>query len=167
MTEEQRTMLRGIIQFSTRMSKTLRHGVNLALKDQPNQNFAALEMVHYATRQHGTADGLTVSQLAKCANQPLPAVSRTLRQLEERGLIERQVDPADRRRVFVRLSEQGEHDRKQCEDAVADYLYASFGRLGTDRIALLDTLCHEVEAAFAAEAAKHDPQNTTKEDPSC
>ncbi|HZP73986.1 MAG TPA: MarR family transcriptional regulator [Gaiellaceae bacterium] len=48
----------------------------------------------------------TVSELAEALGVSLPAASTVTRALEERGLVERREDPADRRRTVVALNEQ-------------------------------------------------------------
>lgn len=50
---------------------------------------------------------MTVTQLAHAATVDAPAASVAVNDLEERGLIARAVDPADRRRKLVSLTEQG------------------------------------------------------------
>jgi DNA-binding MarR family transcriptional regulator len=48
----------------------------------------------------------TVSELAEALGVSLPAASTLTRALEERGLVERREDPADRRRTVVALDER-------------------------------------------------------------
>ena len=51
--------------------------------------------------------GMTVSELAQELDLPMPAVSRGMRSLEERGLIVRTIRPEDRRHIIVRITETG------------------------------------------------------------
>jgi DNA-binding MarR family transcriptional regulator len=55
--------------------------------------------------KHGMADN--AAQIARCLGHNSGAVTRMLDQLEERGLIERTRDKADRRIVIVALTEAG------------------------------------------------------------
>jgi DNA-binding MarR family transcriptional regulator len=62
---------------------------------------------------------LSVSDACLAANVPPTTALRWLAQLEARGLVERQPDPADGRRVFVTL-------RTPARDAVLEWLRATF-----------------------------------------
>ena len=57
----------------------------------------------------GSDSGTTVcvSDLARQLSCSPPAVSRTLRRLEEHGLLKRRCDPADRRTTYVVLTQAG------------------------------------------------------------
>ena len=56
----------------------------------------------------GTGEGLTVGELAKSCLANQPAISKTVDKLVAKGLVERQTDGQDRRRVWVRLTPAGE-----------------------------------------------------------
>ncbi|WP_317965894.1 MarR family winged helix-turn-helix transcriptional regulator [Paenibacillus sp. CCS19] len=59
-----------------------------------------------ATRQEPA--GPKASDLARSLNVTMPTVTQMVNVLEARGLLERHRDPADRRAVRIRLTEQGE-----------------------------------------------------------
>ena len=65
--------------------------------------------VHLLACVLGEPDGRTVSSLTKALDMPMPAVSRLMRGMEERGLITRSILPQDRRSVLVRVTPEGEH----------------------------------------------------------
>ena len=50
---------------------------------------------------------ITISELATKAHVLPPAMSRTLRGLENKGYVERNVNKQDRRNTYVELTEQG------------------------------------------------------------
>ena len=50
---------------------------------------------------------ITISELAARAKMLPPAISRTLKGLEERGYVERNVNKNDRRNTYVELTETG------------------------------------------------------------
>ncbi len=58
--------------------------------------------------ENNTEDGISVSHIAAALEVTPPAVSRMLKSLEERGLIERRVNAFNRRSTMVRLTENGE-----------------------------------------------------------
>ena len=57
--------------------------------------------------------GLTVSALSEKMNAPMPTVSRMMRSMEERGLIERRILPQDRRSILVTATPHGEQVHKE------------------------------------------------------
>ncbi len=63
---------------------------------------------------------ITAAQAAKTIGVSAPSVSRTLKNLEEKGLIERDLDKNDRRSVRIIVTETGE--RRVCE--VLNYIFA-------------------------------------------
>ena len=78
--------------------------------------FFVLEYIHNAgPTGRPDAGGIYVSELAAALRISPPAVSRTLGPLEDRGLIERHVDRADRRNTRIFLTPEGEQTR--CEAA--------------------------------------------------
>lgn len=52
-------------------------------------------------------DGITVSALAKQLDMPAPAVSRMMRGMESKGLIQRDILPRDRRNIIVTATPKG------------------------------------------------------------
>jgi DNA-binding MarR family transcriptional regulator len=58
--------------------------------------------------QIGAEDGHSVGELAQALELSLPAASKLARDLEDRGLVVRREDPADRRRTVVGLTPETE-----------------------------------------------------------
>ncbi len=75
-----------------------------------------IEQFHCA---HPDVPGPYVNDLARRMRMTKSAASRTLQQLEKRGLIERSVDPRDRRNTFVSMTEEGQmfgaRQRENCD----------------------------------------------------
>lgn len=71
------------------------HAKSLAVLD-------ALAMHHYP------------NEVAKALRVPMPTLSNILRELERNGYIHRDVDEADRRRVIVRRTAEGEEAHRLC-----------------------------------------------------
>jgi DNA-binding MarR family transcriptional regulator len=55
----------------------------------------------------GEREPATLNQVAKTVGRGAPAVSRSVDSLVRSGLVERQPDPGNRRRLALRLTEQG------------------------------------------------------------
>ena len=75
-------------------------------------------------------DGITVSEIASELDVTPPAVSRSLKSLESRGLVIRETDLLNRRNTMVRLTESGldflEKSRKQM-DGLMEYVTEKMG----------------------------------------
>ena len=56
---------------------------------------------------HETAFGVQLRDLSDMLKISLPAISKKIKTLEEKGYVERTVDPKDRRIAYVRLTAQG------------------------------------------------------------
>ena len=60
-----------------------------------------------AHERHGNREGVTPTDLSRCEKVSKNTISSLLRSLEEQGLIERLLDPADRRFFRIRLTATG------------------------------------------------------------
>lgn len=72
---------------------------------------------------------LTVSELAEKIHTKPSAVSRTLKNLEEQGMIVRTVNKADRRNTYVTLSEYGRETCEKIEHRMSDFAEAVLKRM--------------------------------------
>lgn len=85
-----------------------------------------------------------VSQLAGQMQCSVPAVSKVLRTLEEKELLERQVDKRDRRNTFVVLTQKGEQRRLEFQNIMTEFSERVVKKMGEDRIILLTKLLEEM-----------------------
>ena len=74
-----------------------------------------------------------VSDIARYLELSAPAVSRTMKSLEEKEYIERQTDKQDRRNTFVKLTIKGEEQQKAWMKSFEEFSEAIFARLGDDK----------------------------------
>ena len=70
--------------------------------------FVTLLKIQEACETEGHEAGAGVGELAGLLDVSMPAVSKMLRNLEEKRLICRWTDPKNRRNVYVKLTEEGE-----------------------------------------------------------
>lgn len=87
---------------------TFRYGrVNMGIRlgNITHGEFTALQMVHIYMKRNPDASGIGVSELARCSFMSPPAMSRTLKSIEEKGLAERMIDSKNRRKTYVRLTQ--------------------------------------------------------------
>jgi DNA-binding MarR family transcriptional regulator len=82
---------------------------------------------------------IKVSEISKMMHVTSPSITQVLKRLEANGLVERHVDPADRRTVGITLTEQGE--------AVAHRAHETFS---TSFHGLIDYLGEEQSSQFAS-----------------
>jgi DNA-binding MarR family transcriptional regulator len=85
--------------------------------------------------------GASLSDLAEHVGLSLPAMSSLVERLVGRGLVERQTDPADRRRVTLRLSALGEKTIREAREATRARLAALVSRLSdADRASIIGAM---------------------------
>ena len=73
----------GLCHFFGRLSKASRAGMKAALRGCPKCHFPMLEGLAHTISTRGQNGAVYVSDFAREAHQPLPAISRSLRQLEQ------------------------------------------------------------------------------------
>lgn len=150
----------GVCHYLGRLSKASKAGMKAALRGCPKCHFPMLEALAHSIRSHGQDGAVYVSDFARDAHQPLPAVSRGLRQMETDGLIVREADPADRRKTLVRITPKGRSACQQCEAALSDYFSSIIARLEPEQIAQLNALRGALMDAILAENASREAKNT-------
>lgn len=107
MPDIENTDLGWLIQFLGRVNTLGKRGMRAALASQPRCRLGMLEHLHFQIEQSGQDGSIYVSELARAMRQPMPAVSRGLRLLEQDGHILRETDPNDRRKTLVRITRKG------------------------------------------------------------
>ena len=102
---------------------------------------------------------LSGDDLAREIRQPLPAVSRGLRLMEQDGTVVREPDPADRRKTLVRITPEGYAACARCEDALSDYFACVMARLTPEQVQQMNTLRGALMDAILAENASREAKN--------
>ena len=85
MPDIENTDLGWLIQFLGRVNTLGKRGMRAALASQPRCRLGMLEHLHFQIEQSGQDGSIYVSELARAMRQPMPAVSRGLRLLEQDG----------------------------------------------------------------------------------
>ena len=143
--------LHDVFRFVSRLHTMSRRGMRAALADCPKCRFGMLENLHIIIQQRGVDGAVYVSDVARAVRQPMPAVSRGLRQMEQDGSIVRETDPNDRRKTLVRITPQGEQARLQSEQALNDYFARIMARLTPEQLAQMNALRGALLDAIEAE----------------
>lgn len=147
-----------VAHYMQRLSTEIKRGAKMALECCPKCHYMMLEGVLITIEEQGQDGSIYVSDLAAAVKQPLPAVSRALRQLEQEGLIERITDPNDRRKTLVRATEKGMEVSRQFESTLSCYFGRVLARIPEEQqrqiFALKDVMLTAVEAENAEQQAK-------------
>lgn len=92
---------------------------------------------------------ITISELASRAKMLPSAISRTLKGLEERGYVERNINKNDRRNTYVELTAEGERLTEEARQIMADFGKSVMAQVdGEDMkrlISYLDNIYHIAE----------------------
>ena len=99
--------LHGVFRFVARLHTLSKRGMRAALADEPKCRYGMLQHLYNLIEQHGYDGAIYVSDIARYMHQPMPAVSRGLRAMEQDGHITRETDPGDRRKTLVRITPEG------------------------------------------------------------
>ena len=103
----------------------------------PMGEFLMLQLIGRQLERKPDAPGVYVSQLTQCSYVSPPAVSRTLRRLEGKGLVQRRTDPKDRRTTYVVLTEEGQALLTACRQELRLLALRVVERMGGDDLQVL------------------------------
>ena len=74
--------------------------------------------------------GMTLSQLARQLNLSPATLNETINSLQERGLVVRERNPEDRRKVDIRATAEGEELQNSASREFHGYIAEIFGKMG-------------------------------------
>ena len=118
--------------------------------------FFGLSMLREHLKEH--PEGMHVRELAQCARVSAPRVSRMLRDMEERNLIERRIDRNDRRNTYIVLTETGEAARQRTTERLSTFLDRVVDRMGLENVQAMIGLWNQFSAILEDERAKETEQ---------
>lgn len=128
MREEQR-------EFFNIMDSFRRLNFSSMLPEISHGDFGILKMINQCVKYCKDAtESIRVSDIVRHTKMPPPAVSRSLRTLEEKEYIVRTVDKIDRRNTYVELTSKGEEVLKKAETVMSDFADEVFGQMGDETI---------------------------------
>lgn len=87
------------------------------------------------------------------------AISRNLKNLEEKKYIKRSVDPNDRRNIKVSITAEGENALKETEDSLDDFTSAVFHQIDPETKRMLISYLHELYDIAKKELQERKKQN--------
>lgn len=116
--------LHGVFRFVARLHTLSKRGMRAALANEPKCRYGMLQHLYNLIEQHGYDGAIYVSDIARYMHQPMPAVSRGLRAMEQDGHITRETDPATAEKRWCASPRKGArpqrkragHERLFCPD---------------------------------------------------
>lgn len=97
---------------------------------------------------------VTVSEVVRYMRVAAPAVSRTLRSLEEKNYVERMVCEGDRRNVYVRVTEEGKEILNECNRILSELLKSVTEKMGEEDMNRLVGYLNKLEQTAELEIEK-------------
>lgn len=132
-----------------------RVSINSMFPDLSKGEFWVLKMLHVNCLKNEGDKGVYVSKIAAHLKVTPSAISRMLRGLEEKGLIERSVDKNDRRNTYVFLTEKGDKAREKIEDHMNEFAKRVIATMGEDDSKMLINLCNKLIDTMEVEMVKY------------
>lgn len=110
-----------------------------------HQEYLILELVGKYMQEHQDRQGVYISELIRIQKTSPPAISRTLRSMEEKGWIKKETDANDRRNTIIRLTAAGEKKRQKAADEVDEFINSVIARLGEDKLVKMIDIWEQME----------------------
>lgn len=101
--------------------------------------------------------GIKVSELNGIVKGSKSATSKMLKNLEEKGFIERISDSKDKRNVYIKLSNLGEERFSEAKHRMHTLSGTVIDRMGEDDMMKLIKLCNKLYMVLDDEVSKLDP----------
>jgi len=98
---------------------------------------------------------LLVTQIAEYVLRPMGSISQAVDRVERSGLVERRPDAEDRRKVLVRLTNEGAKFADEALSSYDDTRRRVFKRLGFDELEHIDGAVTTLLAALDADYEAH------------
>lgn len=124
----------------------------LATLPLPRQDYMVLYAVDCLQKEH--PDSCTVSMITKKMRVPQPAVSRTLRNLENGGYLQREVCRSDRRNTYVSLTDAGKAAVQEAGQTLTAFHEGIQRRFTKEEAEQLKTLLQRLYEAAAEQLAE-------------
>ena len=130
-------------QFGRVMQRIGKVSSELAFGNLTQNEFFALNIIRGFEEEHQDVKGIYVSTLGMLMKSSMPAVSRLLRTMEGKGLLERVTDPQDRRNTYVFITEQGEETRTKGMKQMGNLFLQVLRQMGSENMVSMLKLMQE------------------------
>jgi DNA-binding MarR family transcriptional regulator len=136
--------------------------ISTMLPDLTHAELGTLSMIAKC-KEDGNAEGVKVSELVTRMDVAAPAVSRTLKKLEEKKYIIRTVDKNDRRNTYVELTPEGTDIMLESKEIMHDFADAVLGEMGEENMNRLITYLKDLQTLAMREIDKRKYNNRKDE----
>ena len=127
--------------------RTIERAVHRAmLRELEQAGYAEIRAPHVALLAHMTSQGRRMSEFAELMQVTRPAVTQLVSQLEESGLLERVVDPTDRRAVLVRATPRADRGFRVARALLVDIELEWERLVGADQLRNLSNTLRLLES---------------------
>ena len=124
--------------------------LNCIFKDITFSEYTILEITA-ALKQKSENNTVYVSEIVDRLSISTPAVSKTLRSLELKGLIMRETDPDNRRKTFVHLTPKGLEVKNESDKAFYGFFNDICEKVGKNDIEMFNAISKKLLSAVAKE----------------
>jgi DNA-binding MarR family transcriptional regulator len=105
-------------------------------------DFTTLSAIYHNEKNSGC---IQISKIAKILEVAPPAVSRSLKGLEDRNFIIRSIDKEDRRNIYVEITEEGIAILKETENIMSNVYENVYDKMGADE---MQQMAHSLETFY-------------------
>lgn len=104
------------------------------LMDISGGEYKILEMLANCPKKNDEKGGICVSQMASAMKVSSPAVSRMLKNMEQKDYIGRFADSKDRRNTCVFMTERGNDKREECRRIMMNFMNRVIERMNPENM---------------------------------
>ncbi len=120
-----------LMQFNKAFLQFNRAGLNLHMSGCKMSEIGVLVLISKETKSGSRT--MKVSEISKMMHVTSPSITQVLKGLEAHGLVERHVDPTDRRTVGIALTELGEEVAQKAHEAFLTFFHGLVDYLGEEQ----------------------------------
>ena len=99
--------------------------------------FVLMNGINHVQKKIGSEHGVKMSELAEYIHALPPAVSRSIKALEEKEYVRRYVDQKDRRNTLVEITEAGQEVLQESNEIVDEFIRRVFEKTDKEEMARL------------------------------
>ena len=99
--------------------------------------FVLMNGIYHVQKKIGSGHGVKMSDLAEYTHALPPAVSRSIKALEEKGYVRRFVDQKDRRNTLVEITKSGQEVLEESNEITNEFIRRVFEKTDKEEMARL------------------------------